>query len=499
MKIYISNKLTKINPEQIVCINLKSLNFTGNFPVDRLLKAVGQFSQKCGIPTTVFETDHIYGNLYLRSSDNLDIIESKENIVEKVGLNKYVFTDNKEVRAIFREKDSYSHKVKTNTKNIGILCFLKEENRQNRQIVKKAMSELGENIQRSTGCLMSEVQAPKSTDNVPNIHSSKRVLSGIRPTNLLHIGNYFGSVLGMLTLQNIGNYQTMYMVADMSAITTPFRKESLGHDTRSIVIDYLACGIDPTRSTLFIQSHVPEHVELAYLLSSMCSLFRLQHINTFKDKIRQYPQNVTLALLTYPVLMASGITLYKNDYVPVGADQEPHIKFAREIAKKMNSLYGTNFPTPKRFATEGEYIPSLLGEGKMSKSVDNSFIGLTDDLETIKKKISKIPTDSGSGKSIPKEGGVATLLSYVEIFQGKDIKDKYMKEYLEHGLRYSDIKCLLSESVFKTISPIQQRRKKLEREGEFVDKVLRDGRVKARRIARETVLEVRQKMGFLTK
>jgi len=203
-----------------------------------------------------------------------------------------------------------------------------------------------------------------------------------------------------------------------------------------------------------------------------------------------------MALLNYPVLMAADILIYKASLVPCGIDQEPHLEVAREIARKMNSLYGTDFPEPKRFATKGEYIPSLAGEGKMSKSVEGSYINLTDDLDTIKKKLAAAPTDTGKGKEIPAAGGVINLLILVELFQGRERREEYQKEYLSSGIKYSQLKQELAQAIFKELKPIQERREKIKQDSEYLDRVIKEGTEKARKIARQTLEEVKEKMGL---
>ncbi len=325
----------------------------------------------------------------------------------------------------------------------------------------------------------------------------KRVLSGIRATGRLHLGNYLGAVKGMLELQDRSDLETLYMVADLHALTTPYNKNELKTKTREVVLDYLAAGLDPAKTTLFIQSHVPEHSELFYLLSTVVSLARMQHLPTYKDKIKQYPNAQTVALLNYPVLMASDILIYKAGLVPVGIDQEPHLEIAREIARKMNDTYGTKFPEPIRFATSGEYVPSLAGEGKMSKSVEGSFINLTDDLKTIQKRLAGAPTDSGKGETVPTAGGVANLLKFVELFEGIDARKKYEQAYRGQGIAYRELKENLAHAIYKELMPIQEKRKELEHKTSYVDEVIKSGAEKARKIASETVLEVKEKMGLL--
>lgn len=327
--------------------------------------------------------------------------------------------------------------------------------------------------------------------------SKKRVLSGIRATGRLHLGNYLGAIKGMLALQDDPDYETLYMVADLHALTTPYNVDALRKDRREIIIDYLAAGLDPQKSILFQQAASP-HAELAFYFSSVMTVARMQHLPTFKEKVKQYPEDATMALLNYPCLMAADILIYKADSVPVGIDQEPHIEVAREIARKMNQEYGTDFPEPKRFKTPGEYIPSLLGEGKMSKSVEGSYINLTDDLETIRGKVAKIPTDSGTvGGAIPTEGGVGNLFTIFKLFVDKDLFIKYVEDYREKRIRYSDMKKELSEAIYKELQPFQEKRKYFEEHPEEVDAIIAEGNAKAKAIAEETNIEVRSKLGLL--
>lgn len=322
----------------------------------------------------------------------------------------------------------------------------------------------------------------------------KRVLSGIRATGRLHLGNYLGAVKGMLELQDNPEYETFYMVADVHTITTPYNVEELRKNRREVVLDYLAAGLDPEKSVIFLQSEVNEHLELAFYFSSVVTIAKMQHLPTFKEKVKQYPEHATLALLNYPALMAADILVYKAELVPVGIDQEPHLEIAREIARRFNNDYGTDFPEPKRFATKGEYVPSLTGEGKMSKSIEGSYINLTDDLEAIKGRIAKIPTDGGQGAEI--SGGVKSLFDFVELFQGKERKDSLEEQYKSSGVRYGEIKSELAEAIFNELKPIQEKREKLESDTEYVNKVIKNGAVKAREVATQTLAEVREKMGI---
>lgn len=325
----------------------------------------------------------------------------------------------------------------------------------------------------------------------------KRVLQGMRPTGRLHLGNYLGTAKGMLTLQENPDYETYYMVADLHGITTPFDSKTIRNNAKSVMIDYLSIGLDPEKSALFLQSDLADlHTQLAFYFSSVMTIARMQHLPTFKEKVKLHPEGSTMALLNYPLLMASDILIYKASMVPVGLDQEPHMEVTREIARKMNEKYGTDFPEPQRLKSKGEYIPSLLGEGKMSKSVEGSYISLTDDLETIKKKLASAPTDSGKGESVPKEGGVANLLMFVELFEGEQRRMDFETKYVSDGVKYGDLKDELAEAIYKELKPIQEKRKQFEENPLLVDKILKEGVEKARKVASETIKEVKEKMGL---
>lgn len=356
----------------------------------------------------------------------------------------------------------------------------------------------------------------------------KRVLSGMRPTGRLHLGNYFGAAKGMLELQNMQEYETYFTVVDIHAITTPYNAKTLQQSARDVFIDYLSIGLDPEKSGITIQSDLADLItQLSFYFSSVETVARMRHLPTFKDKVRQHPDNVTMALLNYPLLMAADILIYKAGLVPVGIDQEPHLEVARAVARKMNDLFGMDFPEPVRYATKGEYVPSLLGEGKMSKSVEGSAIELSDDLDTITKKLSKAPTDSGQGEikfidGIPlnekvedgkiklkkyqkfydgstgqESAGVANLFQFVELFQGAVRRGEYETQYSNGtGIRYGDLKKELAQAIFDELRPIQERRKELELDPEYVDRIILEGAQKSRIIAEETVREVREKMGL---
>lgn len=321
----------------------------------------------------------------------------------------------------------------------------------------------------------------------------KRVFSGVRATGRLHLGNYLGAVKGMLKLQNNPEYETLYMVVDIHTITTPYDKNALAQNKREIIIDYLAAGLDPEKSILTFQSLVPEHIELSFYFSTVINVARMLHLPTYKDKIEQHPHNVTMALLNYPVLMAADILLYKASLVPAGVDQEPHMEVAREVARKMNQLYGTDFPEPTRLKTSGEYIPSLKGEGKMSKSVEGSYINLTDSLDAIRKKIRSIPTSTTAGGEMTP--GVKTLFEFAKIYLPDQI-EKYNKQFVAGTLQFVSLKDAIAENIYKQLIPFQEKRKKIASDDQYVDRLIFQGAEKARKIAKETIGEVKEKMGL---
>jgi len=321
----------------------------------------------------------------------------------------------------------------------------------------------------------------------------KRVFSGIRATGRLHLGNYLGAVKGFLELEKTGKYETVYCVVDVHSITTPYDKTALSKNKREIIIDYLAAGLDPKKSIIIYQSDIPEHIELAFYFSTVETIARMMHLPTYKEKVKQHPSANTMALLNYPILMAADILIYKAGLVPVGIDQEPHLEVTREIARKMNQLYGTDFPEPVRFATKGEYIPSLTGEGKMSKTVANSFIELTDSLEEIRKKIRSVQTASVAGGEM--SPGLKSLFTFANLFIPSEVGG-FKKSYEDKSLQFVTLKDKIAEAIFAELKPFQERRAKIAADQKYVDEVIRDGAERARTIARETVREVKEKMGF---
>lgn len=325
----------------------------------------------------------------------------------------------------------------------------------------------------------------------------QRVFSGCRPTGRLHLGNYLGMAKGALELQAKENFDCIYSVVDLHGITTPYDPKKYQQAIKEVVLDYLGAGLDPKKCHLMIQSQVPEHVELAYLLSTIYPVSRLEDLPTYKDKKLEHPDYMNMGLLYYPVLMAADIMLYKTNLVPVGKDQVPHIEVTREFARKFNSMFGQVFPEPQAHLMTGAYVPSLKGEGKMSKSIEGSYILLTDDLPTIQKRLAGAPTDLGKGPIVPKEGGVANLLELVRLFEGNEVYEGYVEQYSHEGIRYGRLKDNLAVAIYKELAPIQARRKYYEENYSLVEDILEEGKEYCSKIAKETMKEVKEKMGLI--
>lgn len=492
MKVYFSKQVIDSNPSLHiffrVIINPKLNN---EDKIYKVIHIVNKARVEKNIPITIFQLDDYNTDLFITHSINGDTIEIKKNAVESISSDKLILKDENGIRALLREKDSYAHKIHISSKNIVILIIVenqkKERSIQTLNTVVKTVSEIVKGK-------VSDVESCEPEYKELKTDFRQTVISGVRPTGSLHLGNYLGAVKKMVELQNFERFNTLYMVANMSAITTPYDRKLLPNNMRNIVIDYLACGLNPEKSIIFLQSDVNEHVELAYLLSSIYSLAKLQHLPTFKDKIKQHPDNVTLALLTYPILMASGILLYKSNLVPVGIDQEPHLEVAREVARKMNQVFNTSFPEPKRFVNDSEFIPSLNGQGKMSKSILGSYINIDDPYKIIRKKILSMPTSSRLDKDMTP--GVKTLFDLLKIFS-KQQYDYYLSQCVSKKLRFIDVKESLSKLIYKELKPIQDKKKELLMSPNVVNTILENGASKAKEIANRTIKEVKEKMGLI--
>lgn len=323
-----------------------------------------------------------------------------------------------------------------------------------------------------------------------------RVFSGIRPSGQLHIGNYLGAIRQWVSLQQ--KAECLFCIVDLHAITTPYEPKDLQKSIRDTAVVYLAAGLDPNRCVLFLQSQIPEHTELAWLLGTITPLGELKRMTQFKEKAKKYKQ-VQAGLLNYPLLMASDILLYKATAVPVGEDQKQHVELTRELARKFNQRFGQTFPLPKALLPkEGAKVMSLQNpKKKMSKTDDpKGFIALTDEPEVIKEKVMGAVTDSGRKiKYDPqRKPGLSNLLLIYAQFSGKEIK-ALEKKFAGKG--YSQLKKSLANLLIKSLEPFRQKQKEFSKREVYLQEILEQGRKKARILAKDTITEVKQKMGLL--
>lgn len=323
------------------------------------------------------------------------------------------------------------------------------------------------------------------------------VVSGIRPTGNLHLGNYFGAVKSFLQMQN--EYNCFFFIADWHSLTTRPRPEDIIKSSRTILAEYLACGIDPEKATIYVQSDVKEVLELYLYLNMNAYLGEMERCTTFKEKARKQPDNVNAGLLTYPTLMAADILIHKAIKVPVGKDQEQNMEMARKFARRFNTMYETElFPEPQSFslASQAVKIPGLDGSGKMGKSEGNC-IYLMDDAETIRKKVMKAVTDSGpTTPNSEKPEVIKNLFTFLDIVSAKDSYQYFDEKWNDCSIRYGDLKKQLAEDIAKFNAPIRERINEYSQDIEFLDRVAKIGAEKARESASKTLEEVRKTIGF---
>jgi len=325
-----------------------------------------------------------------------------------------------------------------------------------------------------------------------------RVFSGIRPTGELHIGNYLGAIKQWIELQKV--HDCVFCIVDLHAITTPFNPKEMPKKILDTAIVYLAAGLDPEKSIIFVQSHVKEHTELAWLLGTITPLGDLKRMTQFKEKSKEHPEYINAGLLNYPLLMAADILLYQTDLVPVGIDQKQHVELAREIARKFNRKFGKTFKEPEVLLSKfGQKIMSLENpKKKMSKTGDpRGCIELFDEPEIIKKKIMSAVTDLGKEiKYDPiKKPGISNLLTIYSFFSGKSIS-QLEKEFKSKG--YEEFKKNLAEILINSLKPFREKRKELLKRGDYLKGVLKKGAEKAKKLAKLTMAEVRKKIGLMS-
>ncbi|MER3498999.1 MAG: tryptophan--tRNA ligase [Chitinophagaceae bacterium] len=324
------------------------------------------------------------------------------------------------------------------------------------------------------------------------------VMSGIRPTGFLHLGNYFGAVRNYVRMQE--EYHCFFMVADLHSLTTHPDTSELKNNVHRVLAENIACGLDPDKVALYCQSDVPETSELYLFLNMLAYKGELEKTTTFKDKVRQQPDNVNAGLLTYPVLQAADILLHCAEFVPVGKDQEQHLEMTRNFAQRFNHRYGTVFPLPQAFNFGNELIkvPSLDGAGKMSKS-ENQYatLYLSDDDDTIRKKVMRAKTDNGpTEQNSVMPDYIQNLFVLMRLAGNEEAAKKFEEDFNNCTIRYGDMKKQLAEDMVKFISPIREKTITILSNKDYLKKITEQGAEKARQSAMQTIKRVREAMGF---
>ena len=323
------------------------------------------------------------------------------------------------------------------------------------------------------------------------------VVSGIRPTGNLHLGNYFGAVRAFVEMQQ--QYNCYFFIADWHSLTTHPHPDDIIRSTNTILAEYLACGIDPEQATIYVQSDVREVLELYLYLNMNAYLGELERTTSFKDKARQQPDNVNAGLLTYPSLMAADILMHKAVKVPVGKDQEQNMEMARKFARRFNTIYGVDFFTePQSFSLGAKAlkVPGLDGSGKMGKSEGNA-IYLIDDEKTISKKVMRAVTDSGPTEpNSEKPEAIQNLFTLMEIVSTPEVYQHFDGLYNDCAIRYGDMKKQLAADINAFCAPIRERILDISGDKELLARVARLGAEKARESAARTIDEVRHIIGF---
>jgi tryptophanyl-tRNA synthetase len=323
------------------------------------------------------------------------------------------------------------------------------------------------------------------------------VVSGIRPTGNLHLGNYFGAVKNFLKMQE--NFNCYFFIADYHSLTTHPHPGDLHGNVRQILAEYLAAGLDPEKATIYIQSDLPEVAELTLLMSMNAYLGELERTTSFKDKARKQPENVNAGLLTYPVLMASDIIIHQASKVPVGKDQEQNLEMTRKFANRFNRIYETDYftiPQPFNFGESLIKIPGLDGSGKMGKSEGNGIF-LAEEPASIRKKVMKAVTDSGPTEQNSKVSEpVQNLFTIMEVVSQKEVLDQFKEDYAKCTIRYGDLKKKLAEDIIHFTTPIREKINAIAADDAYLRKVAEMGKEKAHASASRTVREVREIIGF---
>ncbi len=325
------------------------------------------------------------------------------------------------------------------------------------------------------------------------------VVSGIRPTGNLHLGNYFGAMKNFVKMQE--NNRCFFFIADYHSLTTHPTPEDLHGNVRNVLIEYLAAGIDPEKATIYIQSDIPEITELYLLLNMNAYLGELERCTSFKEKLRKQPENVNAGLLTYPTLMAADVIIHKAAKVPVGKDQEQNLEMMRTFARRFNRMYNVDFfPIPQayNFGESLIKIPGLDGAGKMGKSEGaGNAIFLADTPEVIRKKVMRAVTDSGPTKMNQKKPeAIQNLFTLMEVMSKPETVSFFNEEYNQCKIRYGDLKKQLAEDVIAFTTPFREKILSLSEDSDYLRKVTREGAEVARESAAKTMREIREIIGF---
>ncbi len=327
----------------------------------------------------------------------------------------------------------------------------------------------------------------------------KRVFSGARPTGRQHIGNYLGAIQNYVSLQD--EYECIYCIVDVHALTTLQGKgdvSTVQENIHEMTLDWLAAGIDPEKSAVFVQSHVPEVMELHTLLSMSTPVNWLMRVPTFKEKVKMQPENVNYGLLGYPVLMTADIVLYKAEVVPVGEDQLPHLELAREIVRRFNYLYGDTFPEPQVKLTHAPLIVGLDGVQKMSKQLDNHIELAATPEETAKRIMTAFTDPARRYRTDPGHPDVCNVFRLHQAFNSDKLEEIRAK-CTTAAIGCVECKRLLAREINEALAPLRQRRNDLASRPDYVGQVLADGARRVRGIAEETMREVRENMGLAPK
>lgn len=323
------------------------------------------------------------------------------------------------------------------------------------------------------------------------------VVSGIRSTGNLHLGNYYGALRNFVKMQDEND--CFFFIADLHALTTHPDPAQLHDNVKSILAQYLAAGLNPEKSTIFIQSDVPEISEMYLLMNMHVYIGELERTASFKDKVRKQPENVNAGLLTYPSLMAVDILIHKATKVPVGKDQEQHLELTRRFARRFNNIYGVEFfPEPEsyNFGSQSIKVPGLDGSGKMGKSEGNC-IYLIDEDKPLRKKVMKAMTDEGpQAPNSPMSQPIENLFTVMNLVSDPAVVEQFKADYADCSIRYGDLKKQIAEDILKVTTPMRERYNEIIKDEEYMRKVVRMGAEKARESAAKTLAEVRKIMGF---